>query len=402
MLVAPQNGATVLNVVSMKVRYVRLQNFRNHSESVLEPGSGVNVLLGKNGQGKTNMLEAISCLGLTKSFYAANDATLVQLGHNAFLVEGVLVGDAGIEQHVDLSYTKDQAAKTYAVDGERFERLASAIGLFPLVILSPENSAITFGGPANRRKFIDMVLCQLSRSYFEDLLEYRHVLRQRNRVLTEARLHGGLQKENLEPWDETLASRGARIVQRRAQFVSELRGYIVRSYANLVEVQEQPDIRYVTSIEHALEMNVDEIDRSIRDQLAFRFAEESQRGMCLVGPHRDDLLFQLDGIDLQKYASQGQHKTFLIALKIAEFLYLKEKNGETPILLLDDVLSELDAARSKRLLASIVEFGQTIVTTTDDSPFTGILQWGDEHRRSYVEQGTCKPINSGQEAAIGA
>ena len=92
----------------------------------------------------------------------------------------------------------------------------------------------------------------------------------------------------------------------------------------------------------------------------------------------------------------------MIALKIAEFLYLKEKNGETPILLLDDVLSELDAARSKRLLASIVEFGQTIVTTTDDSPFTGILQWGDEHRRSYVEQGTCKPINSGQEAAIGA
>ena len=386
----------------MKIRYTRLQKFRNHSESALELGSGVNVLVGKNGQGKTNLLEAISCLALTKSFYAANDVTLVQLGQSAFLVEGILVSDAGIDQQVSVSFARDQEGKTYIVDGERFERLASAIGMFPLVVLSPENSAITFGGPAHRRKFIDMVLSQLSRAYFEDLLEYRHVLRQRNRVLGEAKLHGGLRKDTLEPWDETLASRGARIVQRRAQFVRELHQQMRECYGNLVDSMELPDIHYAASVDLALEMDTDEINRIIRKQIEERFAEESQRGMSLVGPHRDDLLFQLDGIDLQKYASQGQHKTFLIALKMAEFLYLRAKKGETPILLLDDVLSELDTDRSRRLLESILGLGQAIITTTDDSPFNGVLQWGEEHRRSYVEQGTCRPINSSKEAAVGA
>jgi DNA replication and repair protein RecF len=386
----------------MKIRQVRLHNFRNHAESAWELGSGVNVLLGKNGQGKTNLLEAISCLALTKSFYAANEATLIQLGQNAYLVEGVLVSDTGIEQEVSVSFARDQEGKTYIVDGERFERLASAIGMFPLVVLSPENSAITFGGPVHRRKFIDMVLSQLSRAYFEDLLEYRHVLRQRNRVLGEAKLHGGLRRDILEPWDEALASRGARIVQRRAQFVADVRQQILECYIGLVDSPELPEILYVASIGQPSELNTEQITEILRRQLEERFAEESQRGMSLVGPHRDDLLFQLGGIDLQKYASQGQHKTFLIALKLAEFLYLKAKKGETPMLLLDDVLSELDADRSRRLLEHILGLGQAIVTTTDDSLFNGVLQWGEEHRRSYVEQGTCRPINSNKEAAVGA
>ncbi len=387
----------------MNVQSLNIRNFRNHADSVLEFGGGVNVLWGKNGQGKTNILEAISCLGLTRSFYAANDTTLVQFGHDSFLAEGTFVSDAGIESHVRLAFVKDPADKVYTANGERFTRLASVIGMFPLVVLSPENGAITLGGPADRRKFIDMVLCQLSRSYFDDLLEYRHTLRQRNKILSDGRMQGGLREDSLEPWNDSLASYGARIVHKRTQFVSEFRQHMVCSYADMVERPELPSMGYITTIEGTSEQNVEAIAENMRRQLAKVFPEECRRGITLVGPHRDDLQFQLDGTDLQRYASQGQHKTFLVALKIAEFSYLKERMDEAPILLLDDVLSELDGTRSKRLLSNVAELGQTIITTTDDSPFNGIIEWGDKHRKLYVEQGTCKPITSGsvKEATVG-
>ncbi len=385
----------------MKVGYVRLENFRNHQHTVLSLGRGVNVLLGNNGQGKTNILEAISCLSLTKSFYAANDATLVRLGQDVFKIEGTLTSSAGLEHDIAMSYSKELGEKSFVVNGTRVERLTSVIGMFPIVILSPENSAITFGGPADRRRFMDLLLSQLSRTYFDDLLEYRQILRQRNRILADGK-HGEVREDVLEPWNHSLATYGARIIQKRTHFVREFAGYVIRSYADLVEIAEEPGLEYSTSID-AKEENVERITELIFAELRRKREEEIRRGLSLVGPHRDDLQFRLNGIDLQKYASQGQHKTFLIALKVAEFFYLKEKKDETPILLLDDVLSELDESRSKRLLSHIAALGQTIITTTDESPFSNIIPWGQEHRKFHVEQGACKPITigNGKETAVG-
>jgi len=387
----------------MKVQHLQLENFRNHLFTRLEFGNGLNVLLGKNGQGKTNVLEAISCLSLTKSFYAASDITLVRLGQQGLSVEGVITSDAGVEYRVRMAYTRDSGEKVFTINGARTERLASVIGMFPVVILSPENSAITFGPPSERRKVIDLVLSQLSSSYFEDLLEYRRVLRQRNRILDEARQRGKVQDEVLEPWNQSLAGYGARIVSRRVRFVEEFSKYVIRYYSGLVSTNEEPGIRYQSAQGISLNESVDRITGILLSELGKRQTEERRRGLTLVGPHRDDLVFELNGIDLQKYASQGQHKTFLIALKMAEFFYLKEKREETPILLLDDVLSELDDERSRRLLSQVTEFGQSVVTTTNATQLKEIVRWGNEDRRYHVEQGTCTPINigRGKETAVG-
>lgn len=388
----------------MNVQYVKLGNFRNHEGTRLQLGTGVNVLQGSNGQGKTNILEAISCLSLTKSFYAANDATLLRLGQNAFEIKGTLVSNIEAEYEVVLAYSKESGEKSFSINSGRVERLASVIGMFPVVILSPENSAITFGGPSDRRRFIDLVLSQLSRAYFDDLLEYRQILKQRNKILSDGKHQGGIRTDVLDPWDLNLSKYGARIVQRRARFVQEFSRYVVRSYADLVDVKEEPGLQYATSIEAPGQESLERLAELILAELQRRREEEIRRGLSLVGPHRDDLVFHLNGIDLQKYASQGQHKTFLIALKVAEFFYLKEKKDESPILLLDDVLSELDETRSRRLLNHIAELGQTIITATDASPFSGVISWGNEHRKFYVEQGTCTPasVNNRQEAAVGA
>ena len=363
----------------------------------------MNMLMGRNGEGKTNILEAISCLCLTKSFYAAGDMTLVRLGQEKLSVEGTLTGDAGTQYRVRVVYTGGSGEKLFTINGVRVERLASVIGMFPVVVLSPENNTITFGPPSERRKFIDLVLSQLSRGYFDDLLEYRQILRQRNRILGEARQRGSAQDGVLEPWNQNLAGYGARIVHRRMQFVEDFSKYVTRSYADLVRTNEEPGIRYLCAPESGPADSVDRITEGILVELGRREPEERRRGLTLVGPHRDDLLFQLNGIDLQKYASQGQHKTFLIALKMAEFFYLKEKREETPILLLDDVLSELDDERSRRLLRQVTQLGQTVVTTTNGTAFRDTIRWGNEDRRYYVEQGTCTPINigDGKETAVG-
>ncbi len=388
----------------MYLRSIQLERFRNHGRTHLEFGGGVNVLHGKNGQGKTNILEAISCLCLTKSFYAASDATLVQFGQSGFNVEGVLCDDAGKEQSVSVTYLQASGAKAVAVNGMPVERLSSVIGMFPVVILAPESNAITFGGPSDRRRFLDLVLSQLSRAYFEDILEYRRILRQRNRMLSEASQGRTIREDVLDPWDRNLAAYGARIVLRRAQFLHDFTGYMLPAYEALVAGREEPGIEYATEPAVESHETIVEVGGRLLEKLKESRPEECERGVSLVGPHRDDMVFRINGTDLRKYASQGQHKTFLIALKTAEFAYLKDKREETPILLFDEVMNELDKERSQRLLGSAVHLGQTIVTTTDEVTSRDTLPLDAEARRFIVEEGTCRSVTSDavKEAAVRA
>ena len=332
---------------------------------------------------------------MTKSFYAASDETLAQIGKDRFEVEGLLGSDAGTDYRVRLAYVRGTREKAFTINSARPDRLGSVIGMFPVVILSPENNAITFGAPSDRRRFIDLVLSQLSRSYFDDLLEYRRVLRQRNRLLGDAKIQGSAVREDaLVPWNTGIVDYGTRIIHRRWRFVNEFIPYVASAYRDMVETQERPEMLYET-VAHGTSLEAPEtIAVEIRDQLQSRSAEECRRGLSLVGPHRDELVFKINGINLQNYASQGQHKTFLVALKIAEFFYLKENKGETPILLLDDVLSELDDTRSSRLLEHVADLGQTIITTTDESVLSDQVYREGKNRRFYVEHGTCKPITA--------
>jgi DNA replication and repair protein RecF len=373
----------------MIVARIQLKNFRNHRDTTLEPGPHMNVMLGKNGEGKTSILEAISYLSLTKSFYAPNDATVTMIGAEGFAVDGVIINDSGLSHTVRVKYARDSATKDFTINSIHPDTLGSVIGRFPIVVLSPENNAITFGGPADRRRFLDLVLSQISSVYFEDLVEFRRVLRQRNRILTDARFAGSRPADLLAPWTDGLIRYGSRIIYRRMLFAHEFTAYVLRAYASLVSGIEQPNIVYCTGIDLA----DGEDEKSIAAKLAVRFrqreSEEYRRGASLVGPHRDDLQFTINDGGVRRYASQGQHKTLLVALKIAEFHYVRERRGEQPIFLLDDVFSELDESRRTRILETVDGLGQTFISTTDEEQMQKPGGWQSGVRKFMIDHGTC-------------
>jgi DNA replication and repair protein RecF len=374
----------------MNITGLELRNFRNHAHTVLEFDIGINALIGDNGQGKTSVLEAISFLCLTRSFSAVNDETVVQIGKDSFEVKGTLTTESGIEHCVTVEYTINPPHKQITINRTQPETFASVIGMFPVVVLSPQNRSVTFGPPAERRRFMDMLLSQMSGVYFSDLLEYRRTLRHRNKILSDAKAGGGDVTGYLAPWTSTLVKYGSRIIQRRRQFVGEFRQYVSHSYNDLVQEKETPGIEYHGTIPDAVA--AEDISSMMTVALEKRRDEELRRGMTLVGPHRDDLVLTLNGFSLHQYASQGQHKTFLTALKLAEFSYLRERREQVPVVLLDDMFSELDEHRSRRVLDLVSGLGQTFVTATDESVLHGAVNWNRNNRRFYVEQGTCRTL----------
>jgi DNA replication and repair protein RecF len=374
----------------MVVTELRLKNFRNHVLTRLEFGEGVNALVGTNGQGKTNVLEALSYLSLTKSFFAANDATVLQIGKDSFEVDGTIRDTAGYSHEVHVEYSQADRQKVVQINRNRPETLASVVGKFPVVILSPDHGSISAGGPSERRKFMDILLSQTSRSYLEELLEFRRALRQRNRLLMEAKAGNMQVGTTLEPWSISLAHHGAGVIERRVDFVLEFEPYVRRAYAALAESGEKPDVEYIPAVGVSEGMKASEIEKLLTQRMEDRRDEEHRRGLSLVGPHRDELRMMIEGKGVQEYASQGQHKTLLVALKVAEFWYMKDRSAETPTFLLDDVFSELDPRRSSKILSLVPEMGQTVVTTTDERFFHDTVQWNGRNKKFFVEEGTCR------------
>lgn len=345
----------------------------------------MNVLLGENGQGKTNALEALSFFCLTKSFYASADATVLKREETFFEIDGMLESDNGQEFSVRVAYDDARKTKKFTINNADAEKFSSVIGMFPVVVLSPENSKVTFGAPNDRRKFIDLVISQSSRSYMEDILEYRRVVRQRNAILADA--HGNECGEALAPWNEMLAQRGARIIHKRRRFIDEFTPYIADTYLRIVGEKEIPKIEYAPSVSIDAETSEDDLRSRLMHKLQRKYHDELRFKTTLVGPHRDEAVLSLNGMQLKHFASQGQHKTFLVALKAAEFFYLKERCNETPVFLLDDVFSELDERRSQNLLSLVESLGQTFITATSEKVFGG-ARWNKERRKFTIRDGS--------------
>ncbi len=343
----------------MHFKKLQLENFRNHSESSLEFTPGVNLIIGGNAQGKTSILEALSYVCLTKSFLQQSDATVPKFGADLFAIEGDVIGDSNIENHARIVYDSG-AGKKYFLNRNEIRRSSEVIGMFPIVMLSPGDFALTTGSPGERRKFADMVLSQISRSYLEELVEYRRALKQRNKILLDAKISGVLDKGMLAAWSDALVLHGAKIMTRRDEFVLDFQDTFKSAYAMLVESGEAPGLRYEPSFTAA-----NGTIEAFHSELARLSGVERARGATLAGPHRDDIGFTLNGRSLREFASQGQHKTFLVALKIAEFHYITKMLGERPVMLLDDVMTELDYNRASRTITVVSGLGQTFVTATD-------------------------------------
>jgi DNA replication and repair protein RecF len=256
-----------------------------------------------------------------------------------------------------------------------------------VVVLSPESGAITTGGPADRRRFLDFVISQASKVYLEDLLEYRRVLRQRNRVLFDSKAARTDASDLLEPWNEELVDRGVRIMHRRNLVLEELQPLVAECYNSIAGRAENPMMRYEASV-GIQELTSEEVIRqAFVKELKRKAGEEKRFGITLVGPHRDELLLEISNLGVRSHASQGQHKTLLIALKVAEFLYLQGKRNERPILLLDDIFTELDEHRAERFLALTGTVGQSFVTSTSGNVFPADFNWAYENKRFVVHGG---------------
>lgn len=342
------------------------------------------MLLGNNGQGKTNALEALSFFSLTKSFYASSDATVVKQGETFFEIDGTLESDRGKEFTVRITYDHTGKEKKFTINNAVPEKVSAVIGMFPVVVLSPENNAITFGAPNDRRKFIDLVISQSSASYVEDILEYRRILRQRNAILHNAR--GNECSDTLAPWNEMLVHRGAVLINKRQAFLKEFLPYITEAFLHIVGEKETPKIEYFPSVQLDKEESIESIKQKLLQKLQRKYSDELRFGTTLVGPHRDEIVFSLNDMQVKHFASQGQHKTFLVALKVAEFFFLKERCNETPMFLLDDVFSELDEHRSSALLTLVESLGQTFITATSEKMFAD-LQWNAQRKKFFIHHG---------------
>ena len=334
----------------MKIDSVEVGNFRNYDTAKLEFHEHTNILYGDNAQGKTNILESIFVCGTTKSHRGSSDKELIRIGEDESHIR-MFVSKKDIPHRIDMHLRKNKG-KGIAIDGIPIRRSSELLGLVNIIFFSPEDLKIVKNGPGERRKFINMELSQLDNVYLYDLGEYNKALNQRNKLLKQIVYNPSL-RDTLEIWDMQLVEYGRKIIRARKKFISRLSELVTEYNKKLTGGREHVKIFYEPDAEE--------------DDLASKLigAREKDCRFCStsVGPHRDDLCFENNGIDIRKFGSQGQQRTCALSVKLAEIELVKQTIGDTPVLLLDDVLSELDRKRQNYLLDSISDI-QTIVTCT--------------------------------------
>ena len=334
----------------MIIKSLELQNFRNYENLKLDFDSGTNIFYGDNAQGKTNILEAIYLIATTKSHKGSKDSDIIQFGHEEAHIRSYLYKE-DVTRQVDMHLRKSKT-KGIAIDSQRIKKAADLLGLLNVVFFSPEDLSIIKNGPAERRRFIDMELCQLDSFYLYNLNHYNKIVNNRNKLLKDLFMNPGL-KETLSIWDSQLLSYGSKIIERRSLFIDQLNQIIFDIHNRLSGGKEQIKIVY--------EKNV-EID-NLEEKLRLNQDKDIYLKQTTVGPHRDDISFIVNDIDIRKFGSQGQQRTAALSLKLSEIELVKKSIKDTPVLLLDDVLSELDSNRQNYLLNSIGDI-QTIITCT--------------------------------------
>ena len=334
----------------MIIKSIELKNFRNYEELNLNLDGGTNILYGDNAQGKTNILEAVYLAGTSKSHKGSKDREMIRFENEESHIR-MMVKKGDLSYKIDMHLRKNKA-KGVAINGLPIRKARELLGVVNLVFFSPEDLNIIKNGPGERRRFLDSELCQLDGVYITELAGYNHIVNQRNRLLKDLYMNPSL-KETLDIWDMQMLQYGTKIINKRKDFVRDLNQVIQDIHHNLTGGIEHLEVVYEPSTEAEDFENVLKKNRE----------RDIRMKMTSAGPHRDDLSFVVNGIDIRKYGSQGQQRTAALSLKLSEIYLVKEKIKDTPILLLDDVLSELDSNRQTYLLDSIHDI-QTLITCT--------------------------------------
>ncbi|MGN0505203.1 MAG: DNA replication/repair protein RecF [Lachnospiraceae bacterium] len=341
----------------MIVKQIELHNFRNYKTLSLPLAEEVTILYGDNAQGKTNILEAIYLCSTTKSHKGSKDRDMIRLGEEEAHVR-MQLKKADLPHKIDM-HLKKTKSKGVAIDGIPIRKSSELFGLMNVVFFSPEDLSMIKNGPGERRRFMDLELCQLSKWYLTYLSNYNKILMQRNNLLKQIGYNQKLM-ETLEVWDNQLLEYGRHIITGRASFLEELNGLVGEIHEKLSGGKERLTVSYEPSV--TAEQYEEKLKLSLERDIY-------QKATCL-GPHRDDISFFIGNENVKTFGSQGQQRTAALSLKLAEIELVKRKIGENPVLLLDDVLSELDRKRQHHLLDSI-EGIQTIITCTGLEEFVG-------------------------------
>lgn len=334
----------------MILKSVALNHFRNYSDLYLEFDKGTNILYGDNAQGKTNVLESVYVSGTTRSHKGSKDRELIQFGEEEAHIRTVVEKKEKSYQ-IDMHIKKNRS-KGIAINKIPIKKAAELFGILNIVFFSPEDLNIIKNGPSERRRFLDVELCQLDKIYLYHLTNYNKILNQRNKLLKDINFRREL-KDTLPVWDMQLIDYGRKIIASRRNFVKRLNEIIYGIHKRISGEREELILRYEPDTE----------EEKLEEELMKNQERDLKLGMTSVGPHRDDMCFLIRDIDIRRFGSQGQQRSCALSLKLSEIELVKESIGETPVLVLDDVLSELDSSRQNFLLNSIHDI-QTIITCT--------------------------------------
>ncbi|KRL05868.1 DNA replication/repair protein RecF [Liquorilactobacillus oeni] len=351
----------------MYLEKLELKQFRNYVETKLIFSPKINILIGENAQGKTNLLEAIYVLATARSHRTANDRELIEFKQESAALRGTLVRQTGKTKMELILSRKGKKAKLNFLEQAK---LSQYIGQMNVILFAPEDLALVKGAPAVRRRFIDMEFGQIDAHYLYNLTQYRTILKQRNHYLKQLQLKQTADYMLLDVLSDQLAAFGAEIIAKRIVFLTGLEKYAQKLQEQITHTKEKLQFRYETSVAAAAQKSVEDLYSALKLLYKTNRKKEIIQGTTLYGPHRDDVLFLINQKNVHVYGSQGQQRTTALALKLAEIDLMKEETGEYPILLLDDVLSELDGSRQTQLLRTIQDKVQTFLTTPSISEIT--------------------------------
>ena len=380
--------------VSMRLTRLQLLDFKNHREVEMELCAQVNCLLGDNGTGKTNVLDAVHYLGNAKGYFNPIDSQNIRHGQGAFLVEGTFAVEAsdGDEEldRVACAVAKGQK-KLLKRNGKAYGKLADHVGRYPVVMIAPSDSMLVLDGSEVRRKWMDAVISQYNRPYLDRLIQYHHLVQQRNILLRYFAENRTWDEAQLMPWDEQMVPLAESIAEERIRFLEEFTPEFQRLHQDLSGGREQVGLTLHTKVFAG------------RFSEALQAARDDDRRLrrCTVGIHKDDVDFRIGDHPLKRFGSQGQQKTFLLALRLAQVEHLARRVGRRPILLLDDIFDKIDAHRAGALMKALgqADYGQVFISDTDNARIPALLsEAGVEHACWWVDGDGIQPLHAEDKA----
>ncbi len=367
----------------MKLNSISILNYRNLADVNISLSPKINCFIGSNGMGKTNLLDAVYYLSFCKSAISPSDNGNIFHDASFFMLQGTYTGDSGIDNEISCGLKRAEK-KQFRRDGKAYERLSDHIGFVPLVMVSPADNELIAGGSEERRRFMDVVISQYDKEYLNALIRYNRALQQRNVLLRGEREPDA---DMMSLMEEMMVVEALFIHERRKQFTDELIPIFTSFHNAIVGGGEEVSLRYRSHLD----------ENDLAALLAASRGDDRRLGHTSKGVHRDELVMQLNGYPLKKEGSQGQNKSYLVSLKLAQFDFLRRKGGETPLLLLDDIFDKLDSYRVEQIISLVSgeNFGQIFITDVNREHIDGILEnINGEYRLFEVKGGETQLIKS--------